>query len=88
VTRSHALYKALFADIEDFEDLIDSKSIIIVPSGPLTQLPFQVLVSKPPADLDYKSAAWLIHEHPLTVLPAISSLRNLSTAVPLQTQRP
>jgi tetratricopeptide (TPR) repeat protein/CHAT domain-containing protein len=42
VARAHALYKALFGQIED---LIKDKRLLIVPSGPLTQLPFQVLVT-------------------------------------------
>ena len=72
--RSYALYKALFSEIED---LIRGKNLIIVPSGPLTQLPFQVLVSRQPANGDYQSAAWLICNHALTVLPAVSSLKAL-----------
>ena len=40
--RAHALYKALFGGVED---LIRDKHLLIVPSGPLTQLPFQVLVT-------------------------------------------
>ncbi len=47
-----------------------------MPSGPLTQLPFQVLVTAPPGG-DPKSAAWLIRDHALTVLPAVSSLKAL-----------
>ena len=41
--RAHALYKALFGQVED---LIRDKHLLIVPSGPLTQLPFQVLVTE------------------------------------------
>ncbi len=72
--RAHALYKALFGEAED---LIKGKSLIIVPSGPLTQLPFQVLVTKPASSGGYKSAAWLARDHALTVLPAVSSLKAL-----------
>jgi len=72
--RAHALYKALFGEVED---LIKGKQLLIVPSGPLTQLPFQVLVAKQPANADQKLAAWLIREHALTVLPAVSSLKAL-----------
>ncbi len=74
LARAHALYKALFGGVED---LIAGKSLLIVPSGPLTQLPFQVLVVKPPQGGDYKSAAWLARDHALTVLPAVSSLKAL-----------
>ena len=74
VARAHALYKALFGDVED---LIAGKQLLIVPSGPLTQLPFQVLVTKPPSGSDYKSVGWLARDHALTVLPAVSSLAAL-----------
>jgi hypothetical protein len=42
LARAHALYQALFGQVED---LIRGKHLLIVPSGPLTQLPFQVLVT-------------------------------------------
>jgi CHAT domain-containing protein/tetratricopeptide (TPR) repeat protein len=45
LARAHDLYKALFGQIED---LIKDKRLLIVPSGPLTQLPFQVLVQSLP----------------------------------------
>jgi CHAT domain-containing protein/tetratricopeptide (TPR) repeat protein len=78
LARSYALYKALFGDVED---LIKGKRLLIVPSGPLTQLPFQVLVTKPPpvalptSATDYRDVAWLVREHATTVLPAVSSLK-------------
>jgi CHAT domain-containing protein/tetratricopeptide (TPR) repeat protein len=42
LARAHKLYQGLFGQIED---LIKDKHLLIVPSGPLTQLPFQVLVT-------------------------------------------
>ena len=72
--RSHKLYSALFGEVQD---LIKGKHILIVPSGPLTQLPFQVLVTKPPTPGDHRAAAWLAREHAITVLPAVSSLKAL-----------
>ncbi len=72
--RAYRLYKALFGQVED---VIRGKQLLLVPSGPLTQLPFQVLVTAPPAKGDDKSAAWLIREHALSVLPAVSSLKAL-----------
>ena len=59
------------------QDLIKGKHLLIVPSGPLTQLPFQVLVTKPPTSGDHRAAAWLAREHAVTVLPAVSSLKAL-----------
>jgi CHAT domain-containing protein len=77
--RSHELYKALFGQIED---MIKDKQLLIVPSGALTQLPFQVLVTEKPdpglSGLDaLRHAAWLIRSHALTVLPSVSSLTAL-----------
>ena len=79
--RAHALYKALFGEVAD---LIKGKHLLLVPSGPLTQLPFQVLVTEPPMGSDpqgltpnHRSVRWLIRDHALTVLPAVSSLKAL-----------
>jgi CHAT domain-containing protein len=78
--RAHALYQALFGQVED---LINDKRLLIVPSGSLTQLPFQVLVTGsaktalPQAFADYRGVAWLARKHAITVLPAVSSLRSL-----------
>jgi CHAT domain-containing protein/tetratricopeptide (TPR) repeat protein len=72
--RAHRLYKELFGGIED---VVAGKQLLLVPSGPLTQLPFQVLVKSPPASGDHRKADWLIRHHALTVLPAVSSLKAL-----------
>jgi CHAT domain-containing protein len=77
--RAHALYTAFFGQVED---LIKDKQLLIVPSGALTQLPFQVLVTKEPdpalkgADA-WRQASWLIRTHALTVVPSVSSLKAL-----------
>jgi CHAT domain-containing protein/tetratricopeptide (TPR) repeat protein len=43
---AHELYQALLAP---FADLTKDKSLIIIPSGPLTSLPFHVLVTEAPS---------------------------------------
>ncbi len=73
-TRAHTLFKQLFGQ---FENQIRGKHLLVVPSGALTQLPFQVLVTAPASGSDYRATAWLASTHPLTVLPAVSSLRTL-----------
>ena len=84
--RAHALYTILFDQVED---LIRGKHLLIVASGPLTQLPFQVLVTKPPISSDHRAIAWLGREHATTVLPAVSSLKALRrVAVPSAADRP
>lgn len=77
--RSHALYNALFGQAEN---LIKDKKLIIVPSGPLTSLPFSVLVTEAPdarlTGVDaYRNAAWLGMRQPITVLPSAASLQAL-----------
>jgi CHAT domain-containing protein/tetratricopeptide (TPR) repeat protein len=72
--RALRLYKTLFGKIED---LIKGKQLLLVPSGPLTQLPFHVLVSARSPKGDHRSTAWLARQHAITVLPAISSLKAL-----------
>src|SRR5262249_37636134 len=77
--RAHELYRALLGPIED---VIKNKHLLIMPSGALTQLPFQVLVTdKPDPALSgpdaFRHAAWLIRSHALTVLPSVSSLKAL-----------
>ena len=73
-SRAHALYKSLFGEAQD---LIKGKHLLIVSSGPLTTLPFQVLITQPPTSSDLSSAAWLIREHAVTVLPSVASLATL-----------
>jgi CHAT domain-containing protein len=79
---AHALYRDLFGGIED---LIKDKSLLIVPSGPLTQLPFQALVTREPDKSlprfdAYKQAAWLGQRHAITVLPSVGSVAALRSA--------
>ena len=73
-SRAHSLYRALFGAVED---LIAGKHLLLVPSGALTQLPFQILITAPPMSASHKSTAWLLRKHALTVLPSVSSLKAL-----------
>jgi hypothetical protein len=62
--------------------VIKDKRLLIVPSGALTQLPFQVLITAKPdaaasGDDALRRAAWLVRKHALTVLPSVSSLKAL-----------
>jgi CHAT domain-containing protein len=80
LARAHGLYRALFGQAED---LIKDKHLLIVPSGPLTALPFQVLVTEEPAAAipqdagGYADAAWFAKRHAITVLPSVASLQAL-----------
>jgi CHAT domain-containing protein/tetratricopeptide (TPR) repeat protein len=84
--RAHRLYQGLFGQVED---LIKDKHLLIVPTGPFTQLPFQVLLTAPMAPGgDDKSAAWLIRNHAISVLPAASSLKALRRLTPPNAEKP
>jgi len=77
--RAHRLYISLFRALED---LVRGKHLLIVPSGPLTQLPFQVLAMEAPrraagSGPAHRTVAWLARKHPVTVLPAVASLKSL-----------
>jgi CHAT domain len=74
LARAHRLYATLFGEVSD---LIKGKHLLIVSSGPLTQLPFQVLVTRPPTSDDPRAVAWLARGHAVTILPAVSSLKAL-----------
>ena len=85
VLKARELYQALFGDLADLLKHPDGtgKQLLIVPSGPLTQLPFQVLVTDMPETAiptnpaDYSKVAWLIRRHAVTVLPSVASLKAL-----------
>lgn len=77
---SYELYASLFGPIESF--IGRKPKLLVVPTGSLTSLPFQVLLTKKPdpsvpADDRYGKAAWLLNDKAITVLPAVSSLRAL-----------
>ena len=78
VAKSFELYKGLFGE---FEDLIKGKHLLLVPSGALTALPFQVLVTSASAGSAPQgltpNTPWLTRRHALTVLPSVSSLAAL-----------
>jgi len=77
LARAHALYRALFGQIAD---LVAAKHILVVASGPLTSLPFHVLVASEPTrealaePAKYARADWLARRTAISVLPSVSSL--------------
>ncbi|HWX85499.1 MAG TPA: CHAT domain-containing tetratricopeptide repeat protein [Xanthobacteraceae bacterium] len=78
---ANELYTAF---LEPLEPLIkDKKQLIIVPSGPLTALPFHLLVTNKPAQprpdslSGYRDAAWLMKHHAVSILPSVTSLKAL-----------
>jgi tetratricopeptide (TPR) repeat protein len=77
---SHELYRALLGRIEVL--IVNKPKLLVVPAGSLTSLPFQVLVTRPPdpavnPEDRFRSAAWLLNDKAITVLPSVASLRAL-----------
>jgi CHAT domain-containing protein/Tfp pilus assembly protein PilF len=77
---AYELYAALLGPIEP---LIKTKRhLLIVASGPLTSLPFHLLVTEKPAVAvpemaRYRDAAWLIKRQAVSVVPSVGSLTAL-----------
>jgi len=83
LANAHDLYRQLVAK---FENMVrDKKHLIVVPSGPLTSLPFHLLISDPPSvarpDVKqltaYRNASWLIKRQAVTMLPSVGSFKAL-----------
>ena len=84
---AHELYTQLLAP---FADLARGKRLLIVPSGPLTSLPFHALVADAPegtASATMRNAAWLALSHPISVLPSVGSLAGPAHAAALAGRR-
>jgi CHAT domain-containing protein len=80
IALGHALYRQVLAPVASV--LAGKSHLIVVPTGPLSSLPFQVLVTAPPPTSGdeasrLRGAAWLIKQHALSVLPSVQSLAAL-----------
>jgi len=78
---AHELYATLLGPVETH--LKDKRSLLVVPSGAMTALPFHLLVTEtPPAAIPetfagYRDAAWLLKRQAVSVLPSVASLKAL-----------
>jgi len=82
--RAYALYQLVLGPVAPL--LRDKRHLIVVPTGPLASIPFQVLMTAPPgpqtgADA-LRQAPWLIKRHALSVLPSVQSLQALRKLAP------
>ena len=77
---AYALFKAFFEPVRDGWE--NAKSLLVVPHGALSYLPFSLLPTekiKLPANKkvffeNYKNVPWLVRSHAITVLPSVSTL--------------
>lgn len=78
---ANELYVALLGPVEALTR--DKRSLLVVPSGALTALPFHLLVTEKPRAAvpdtleGYRSAAWLLRRQAVSVLPSVVSLKSL-----------
>jgi CHAT domain-containing protein/tetratricopeptide (TPR) repeat protein len=78
---AHELYDTLIGPVESL--IKDKRHLIVVPSGPLTALPFHLLVTEKPLaaapdDLGaYRNAQWLLKRRAISVMPSVASLKAL-----------
>jgi CHAT domain-containing protein/tetratricopeptide (TPR) repeat protein len=82
--RAHSLYKLVLGPVA--AALAGKRHLIVVPTGPLTSVPFQVLITAPPGTQTgaaaLRDAAWLIKSYALSVLPSVQSLQALRRLAP------
>lgn len=78
---ANELYLTLLGPVEALTR--DKRSLLTVPSGALTALPFHLLVTETPQAAipetleGYRSAAWLPRRQAVSVLPSVVSLKSL-----------
>jgi CHAT domain-containing protein len=88
VAAAHDLYRQLFEPVK--AGWAGAQSLLVVPHGPLTQLPFALLPTAPvplrpdtgPLFANYRAVPWLIRTHAVTVLPSATSLVTLRALPP------
>jgi len=88
VALAHRLYATLLAPVA--EGWRGAESVIVVPHGPLAQIPFTLLVTRPtemPPERDelfasYRAVPWLVRRHAVTVLPSVNALVTLRNLPP------
>jgi CHAT domain-containing protein len=92
--RAHLLYSELVAPVAHV--LAGKRHVFTVADGPLSGLPFAVMVTEPPRGDDtdpaaMRETAWMIRRFAMTTLPSVSSLaviRRFPPAAPATTERP
>lgn len=92
--RAHILYGELVAPVAHV--LAGARHVFTVADGPLSGLPFSVLVTEPPRGDDTDAAAmretaWMIRRFAMTTLPSVSSLpviRRFPPVAPAASARP
>lgn len=80
MSRSNDLYKSLFGGLEAQLKGIDH--LIVAPAGPLSSLPFSLLVTQMPKSGEYNDAEWLTQKLAISHVPSIHAFYSLRTTMP------
>ena len=93
VAMAHQLYLKILEPVK--ASWQNAKSLLVVPQGPLSRLPFSLLPTTPrkPATKskllfeNYRKVNWLARSHSVTVLPSVASLAALRSSKSAQVKR-
>ncbi len=82
---AHTLYRDLFGPLDGI--IAGAGHLMVVVDGPLTSLPFGLLVTAPPEGADddpgaLRATDWLIRRQAVTTLPAVAGLTTLRRPIP------
>ena len=65
---AYTLYKALLRPLLGADPTLAARKLHVVPDGPLHEVPFELLITRPPADVatpDYRSLDYLVNNLPI-----------------------
>lgn len=77
---AHQLYQSLFGGVE--QQLQGTEHLIVAASGPLSSLPFALLVTHAPVARDYSRAQWLGQRFAISHTPSLQTFYALRSAKP------
>ena len=72
---AHAIYRATLSGLED--DIKGAEALVIVPSGPLLSLPFELLLTGPASSEALATAPWLLRRASISHVPAAANFVSL-----------
>ena len=74
---AYKIYQQIFGPLTGW--LAGKTRLSIVPDGPLTSIPFELLITADPNGKKLRDVDWLVKSHSVTILPSIYSLKTMRT---------
>ncbi len=72
---ANQLYELLLGGLKEQLKTVDK--LIVVPAGPLSNLPFSLLVATPPGEATYEKADWLVRSKTISYTPSLQAFTAL-----------